>query len=95
VTGGVPGYDGRLMDTPTQQRESEVAALQAELERLRAEHARFREEVDRELVRRAYRIGELEQALHQCSLDYQNSFSWRVTRPVRGAKQVLAGLRQR
>lgn len=83
------------MDTRTGEQQSEVTALRGEVERLQAEQRRFREEVDRELVRRAYRIGQLERSLHQCSLDYQASLSWRVTKPLRGFKKVLAELRRR
>jgi hypothetical protein len=53
-----------------------------------------REEFHRELGRRAYRIGELEEELLRVAETYERSLSWRLTRPVRSAKTVLAKLRR-
>ncbi len=53
-----------------------------------------REEFHRELGRRAYRIGELEEELQRVTETYERSLSWRLTRPVRSAKTVLAKLRR-
>lgn len=77
------------MDTRTENQESDLEALHAEVERLQVEQRRFREEVDRELVRRAFKIGELERALHRVSLEYQTSLSWKITRPLRFLKGLL------
>jgi hypothetical protein len=53
-----------------------------------------REEFHRELGRRAYRIAELEEELHGVMRTYETSLSWRITRPVRSAKTLLAKLRR-
>jgi len=53
-----------------------------------------REEFHRELSRRAFRIGELEEEVHKVAQTYETSLSWRITRPVRSAKTVLAKLRR-
>jgi hypothetical protein len=72
---------------------------QRELERLRAEVARLereivaqREEYDRELVRRAFQIGKLEEDLGR-GADFERTLSWRVTAPLRGAGARLRGRR--
>jgi hypothetical protein len=77
------------MDVGIDDKPGESSALRAEVERLRLEQQRFRAEVDRELVRRAYKIGELERALYQASVEYQSSLSWRITKPLRAAKALL------
>ncbi|HMJ72223.1 MAG TPA: hypothetical protein VK471_02535 [Solirubrobacterales bacterium] len=53
-----------------------------------------REEFHRELSRRAFRIGELEEEVHKVAQTYETSLSWRITKPVRSAKTVLAKLRR-
>lgn len=53
-----------------------------------------REEFHRELSRRAFRIGELEEEVHKVAQTYETSLSWRITRPVRSVKTVLAKLRR-
>jgi hypothetical protein len=53
-----------------------------------------REEFHRELGRRAYRIAELEEELQGVTRTYETSLSWRITRPVRSAKTMLAKLRR-
>jgi phage gp36-like protein len=77
------------MDVRTEDRQADLEALRAEVERLRAEQQRFRAEVDRELVRRAFKIAELERALHEASVEYQSTLSWRVTQPLRALKALL------
>lgn len=62
--------------------------------RHRAELDAQREEFHRELGRRAFRIGELEEEVHKVAQTYESSLSWRLTRPVRSAKTVLAKLRR-
>jgi hypothetical protein len=52
-----------------------------------------REEFHRELSRRAFRIGELEQEMIEVAQTYETSLSWRLTRPVRAARTLLAKLR--
>lgn len=52
-----------------------------------------REEFHRELGRRAYRIGELEEELRRLTETYERSLSWRITKPVRAAKERLSKLR--
>jgi len=52
-----------------------------------------REEFHRELSRRAFRIGELEQEMIEVAQTYEGSLSWRLTRPVRAARTVLSKLR--
>lgn len=61
--------------------------------RHRAELDTQREEFHRELSRRAFRIGELEQEMIEVAQTYEGSLSWRLTRPVRAARTVLAKLR--
>jgi hypothetical protein len=60
----------------------------------RAELDAQREEFHRELSRRAFRIGELEEEVHKVAQTYETSLSWRITKPVRSAKTVLAKLRR-
>lgn len=82
------------METSTKAEQGEeVLALRAEVERLRSEQQRFRDAVDRELIRKEYRIGELEQALHRSAQGYEASLSWKVTKPLRAAKAALRNLR--
>jgi predicted RNase H-like nuclease (RuvC/YqgF family) len=52
-----------------------------------------REELNRELVRKSYRIGELEEEAKALGREYESSLSWRVTRPLRDAKLLLGKLR--
>jgi predicted RNase H-like nuclease (RuvC/YqgF family) len=65
-------------------------ASRPQIERLEAQ----REEMDRELVRRAYRIQELEQELQSLASEFRTSFSWRLTAPLRAFKSLLGKLRQ-
>lgn len=62
--------------------------------RHRAELDAQREEFHRELGRRAFRIGELEEEVHKVAQTYERSLSWRITRPMRSVKTVLAKLRR-
>lgn len=77
------------MSAPAQTR-GDAEAAEA---RHRAELDAQREEFHRELSRRAFRIGELEQEVIEVAQTYETSLSWRLTRPVRAAKTVLAKLR--
>lgn len=52
-----------------------------------------REEFHRELGRRAFRIGELEEKMIELAQTYETSLSWRLTRPVRSLGALLAKLR--
>jgi hypothetical protein len=52
-----------------------------------------REEFHRELGRRAFRIGELEEKVIEVAQMYETSLSWRLTRPVRSLGALLAKLR--
>jgi hypothetical protein len=61
--------------------------------RHRAELDAQREEFHRELSRRAFRIGELEQVMIEVAQTYERSLSWRLTRPVRATRTVLSKLR--
>jgi hypothetical protein len=60
-----------------------------ELGALRAQ----RDALSRELVRKSYRIGELEEMARELGREYESSLSWRVTRPLRSAKLLLGKLR--
>jgi predicted RNase H-like nuclease (RuvC/YqgF family) len=51
-----------------------------------------REALHRELVRKTYRIGELEQEIAEVARTYEESLSWRLTRPVRELKPMLKKL---
>jgi hypothetical protein len=62
--------------------------------RHRAELDAQREEFHRELGRRAFRIGELEEEVQKVAQTYERSLSWRLTRPVRAVRTVLAKLRR-
>lgn len=53
-----------------------------------------REEFHREISRRAFRIGELEQEVIEVAQTYETSLSWRLTRPVRSVRTLLAKLRR-
>ena len=71
-------------------------SLQAEIEaRYRAQLDAQREEFQRELGRKAFRIAELEEDMYRAAKIYESSLSWRITQPVRAAKALLARLRQR
>lgn len=68
----------------------------AELEGLlRRELEAQRQELDRELVRRAYRIHELEGELQQMEREFKSSLSWRITAPLRMLRSLFARLRSR
>jgi hypothetical protein len=58
--------------------------------RHRAELDAQREEFHRELSRRAFRIGELEEKVIEVAQTYETSLSWRLTRPVRSIRALLA-----
>lgn len=74
--------------THTGDRENELEAKH------RAELDLQREEFHRELSRRNFRIGELEEQVIEVAQTYETSLSWRLTRPVRSAKTALAKLRR-
>jgi hypothetical protein len=61
--------------------------------RHRAELDVQREEFHRELGRRAFRIGELEEKVIEVAQTYETSLSWRLTRPLRSLGALLAKLR--
>jgi hypothetical protein len=61
--------------------------------RHRAELDAQREEFHRELGRRAFRIGELEEKMIELAQTYETSLSWRLSRPVRSFGALLAKLR--
>ncbi|HUB99509.1 MAG TPA: hypothetical protein VMS11_06775 [Solirubrobacterales bacterium] len=67
----------------------------SELQKLRTQ----RDALDRELVRKTYRIGELEQEsaaeLENVTRIFEESLSWRVTRPLRSLKELAGKLRHR
>ena len=68
----------------------------AELEGLlRRELEAQRQELDRELVRRAYRIHKLERELQQMEREFKSSLSWRITFPLRMLRSLFARLRGR
>lgn len=75
-------------ETQTRKQDDELEA------RHRAELDAQREEFHRELGRRAFRIGELEEEVHKVAQTYETSLSWRITKPVRSVKTVLAKLRR-
>ena len=75
-----------------------MAAETDETSELRALRAQ-RDELDRELVRKTYRIGELEQEtaaeVENVTRIFEESLSWRVTRPLRSFKALAGKLRHR
>lgn len=74
----------------TQTRKDDLDRVEA---RHRAELEAQREEFHRELSRRAFRIGELEEEVHEVAQTYETSLSWRITKPVRSTRTLLAKLR--
>jgi len=68
-----------------------VAATDQPPDELRALREQ-REALHRELVRKTYRIGELEQEIAEVARTYEESLSWRLTRPVRALKPTLKKL---
>ena len=52
-----------------------------------------REQFHRELMRKSMRIAELELLLEQTRAQYEESLSWRLTKPVRMAGRVRDRLR--
>jgi len=69
------------MVAATDQQRDELTALREQ-----------REALHRELVRKTYRIGELEQEVAEVARTYEKSLSWRLTRPVRALKPTLKKL---
>jgi hypothetical protein len=69
------------MVAATDQQRDELTALREQ-----------REALHRELVRKTYRIGELEQEVAEVARTYEESLSWRLTRPVRALKPTLKKL---
>jgi SMC interacting uncharacterized protein involved in chromosome segregation len=72
------------MATDTDEVTAELAALRAQ-----------REQLHRELVRKSFRIGELEEAVQETARTFEQSLSWRLTRPVRGVRLLLSKLGRR
>jgi hypothetical protein len=62
--------------------------------RHRAELDAQREEFHREISRRAYRVGALEEEVEKVGRTYEESLSWRITRPLRGTGWLLRKLRR-
>ena len=52
-----------------------------------------REQFHRELMRKSMRIAELELAVEQTRQRYEQSWSWRLTRPLRILDRLRRGLR--
>jgi hypothetical protein len=77
------------MRTPAREGTTEAAAGAETDERLSAALEAQRERFDRELVRRAFRISALEEELEELRRGYESSLSWRITRPLRAAKDRL------
>jgi hypothetical protein len=79
---------------PSAQDESrEVTALRQEVERLNLELERQREGFHRELMRKAYRIADLEHQVEGAAArqakSFEESLSWRITKPLRIAKRIV------
>lgn len=55
---------------------------------------RQREELHRELVRKTFRIGELEQEIGEVARTYEESLSWKLTKPIRSVRWALDKLRR-
>jgi hypothetical protein len=65
----------------------EEAASRAELDALR-------ESFHAELARKAARIAELEQLVHETGNNYRATLSWRITAPLRAASRIARALRR-
>jgi hypothetical protein len=70
------------MAVPTTEETTELVALRAQ-----------REELHRELVRKTFRIGELEETINENARTYEESLSWRITRPLRSLMEKLRSRR--
>jgi hypothetical protein len=66
------------MAAPSTENPTELATLRAQ-----------REELHRELVRKTFRIGELEETIYENARTYEESLSWRITRPLRSLMAML------
>ena len=51
-----------------------------------------REELHRELVRKTFRIAELEEQVAEVGRTFEESLSWRLTQPIRTLKPALKKL---
>ena len=83
-------YDKPLMSAGMPTKSDGLSEVEA---RHRAELDAQREEFHRELGRRAFRIGELEREAAEVAQNFESTFSWRITRPVRRIRSLLAKLR--
>lgn len=79
------------MNVQTGDVQAEAAALREEVEELRQRQV----ELDRALVRRAYRIDELEREMRAIEQSFRSSLSWRITAPLRILKPMLRNLLRR
>lgn len=85
------GYDARLMESQARGEPRGASSPRADIEQLETQ----REEMDRELVRRAYRIHELEQDLQRLEIEFHTSFSWKITAPLRALRALIGKLLRR
>jgi hypothetical protein len=83
----------RGMAAETESDQRQVEQLRAEVARLEREIVAQRENIDRELIRRALRIGQLEDDLGRGN-EFEGTLSWRVTVPLRSAGAHLRRLRR-
>jgi hypothetical protein len=82
------------MTTQTHSNEEELAELREEVSSLRRRLEDQREELNRELIRKEYRIGELEEAVIEKGRLYESTLSWRITRPIRSVRALLSRVRR-
>jgi hypothetical protein len=82
------------MTTQTRSKDEELANLREEVSSLRRRLEDQREELNRELIRKEYRIGELEEAVVEKGRLYESTLSWRITRPIRSFRALLSRLRR-
>ncbi|HEY1285184.1 MAG TPA: hypothetical protein VGF04_03785 [Solirubrobacterales bacterium] len=83
------------MTTDTRSKDEELAELREEVSGLRRRLEDQREELNRELIRKEYRIGELEEAVVEKGKVFESTLSWRITKPIRMVRELLSRLRRR
>jgi hypothetical protein len=72
------------MATGTEREASELLALREQ-----------NQELQRELLRKSFEIAEVEEEMAEVARGFEQSFSWKLTKPVRALKPMLTKLLRR